>query len=175
MRLIPFVALLTLSTATGAVDKVHSLNVKPGLWEVTTTVTANAEIPIPAALLEKLTPEQRARIRDRIDARKTEPGKTTTRKQCLTRKQLQSGIPFGPDEKSCTRMTFTSSRSKADMRLKCFDPGTNSHGTLQIRALSPESVKGSLSFSVDHGDNATNSTSSSFTAKWIGPICHGTK
>ena len=54
MRLIPLIALLALSTGTGAVDKVQSLNVKLGLWEVTTIAAANTEMPIPAGLLERL-------------------------------------------------------------------------------------------------------------------------
>jgi hypothetical protein len=160
--------------AVWAADKVQPLNVKAGLWEVTTTVTTSGELPIPAGLLEKLTPEQRARIKDRIEARKSEPGKTTIRKLCLTRKQLDNGIPFGPDRKSCTRTVLTSSASEVDLRVECLDQGIKRDGTFQIEALSSENAKGSVRFSAASGDNAMRSTST-FTANWIAPFCGPTK
>jgi Protein of unknown function (DUF3617) len=166
--------ILTSSVAVWAADKVQPLNVKAGLWEVTTIVTTSGELPIPAALLEKLTPEQRARIKDRIDARKSEPARTTIKEQCLTRKQLDSGIPFSPDRKSCTRTVLTSTGSKVDVRVECLDQGIKTDGIFQVEALSSGNVKGAVSFSATGGDGAINSTSI-FTAKWIGPSCSPTK
>ena len=164
----------TLSLATQGADNAKSLNVKIGLWEVTTTVTTSEEMPIPAGLLEKLTPGQRARVEERMKARKSEPGKTTIKKQCLTRKYLEYGIPFGRDRKSCTRTVLTSTSSKVDMHVECLGKGVKSSGIFQIEALSSENVKGSMRLSTTGGDNATNSTST-FTAKWIGPFCSTTK
>src|ERR1700737_205638 len=173
MPLIPLVALLSCSTASGAVDKVQSLNVKTGLWEVTTTVVTSAEMPIPAGLLEKLTPEQRARIKDRIAARKSRPAKTAIKKQCMTKRQLDHGIPFNPDRKSCTRTVLTSTGSKVDMRVECLVQGIKSDGTFRIEAVSSENVRGSVHFSATASDNPNSI--STFTAKWIGPVCSATK
>jgi hypothetical protein len=164
----------TLSLATQGADNAQSLNVKIGLWEVTTTVTTSEEMPIPAGLLEKLTPGQRARVEERMKARKSEPGKTTIKKQCLTRKHLDDGIPFGRDRKSCTRTVLTSTSTKVDTRVECLGKGFKTSGIFQIEALSTENVKGSMRFSATGGANATNSTST-FTAKWIGPLCSTTK
>lgn len=165
----------TLSLATQGADNAQCLNVKIGLWEVTTIVTTSEEMPIPTGLLEKLTPGQRARVEERMKARKSESGKTTTiKKQCLTRKHLDDGIPFGRDRKSCTRTVLTSTSSKVDMHVECLGKGVKSSGIFQIEALSSENVKGSMRLSTTGGDNATNSTST-FTAKWIGPFCTTTK
>jgi hypothetical protein len=170
MRLIPLIALLTLSTATGAVDKVQSLNVKLGLWEVTTTAAANTEMPIPAGLLEKLTPEQRARVEERIKARSSDTVRVIRRKYCLTKEKLNKGPTFLQDRKSCTRTLLTSNKGKVDMRLECFDHGIKSDGSVQIEALSFGNVKGAVRSSATGGENAMNSTTT-FTAKWIGPLC----
>jgi hypothetical protein len=164
----------TLSVATQGADNAQSLNVKTGLWEVTTTVTASEEMPIPAGLLEKLTPGQRARVEERMKARKSEPAKTTIKKQCLTRKHLDDGIPFDRDRKSCTRTVLTSTSSKVDMHVECLGKGFKSSGIFQIEALSSENVKGSMRLSATGGANATNSTST-FTAKWISPFCSTTE
>ncbi len=168
MRLIPLVALLALSPVLGAVDKVQLLKVRPGLWQVTTTVTAN-QLPIPAGLLEKLTPEQRARVEERINTQTTHETEVTARRYCLTREELRKGPTFGEERKSCQRTTLTSSASQVDMRLECFDHNIKTDETLHIEALSSESVKGSLRFSVA-GDDGVDS-SATFTAKWMGPQC----
>jgi hypothetical protein len=120
--------------------------------------------------LEKLTPEPRDRIQDRIEARKSESGKTTIKKQCLTRKHLEHGIPFSPDLKSCTLTVLTSTSSKVDLHMECLEKGVKYDGILQIEALSSENVEGSIRFSATGGDNATNSAST-FPARWIGPFC----
>ena len=73
----------TLTLTTQRADNRPSLNLKIGLWEVTTTVTTSEEMPIPAGLLEKLTPAQRARVEERMKARKSEPEKNNHQKAVL--------------------------------------------------------------------------------------------
>jgi hypothetical protein len=174
MRLIPLVALVALSTALTAVDKEQSLKVKLGLWEVTTTVAANQEMPIPAGLLEKLTPEQRARVEERRKARVPDAPKVTRRKYCLTQEQLKNGPTFGLDRKSCNRTTLTSNDGRVDMHMECFDHDMKKDETLHIEALGSENVKGAVSFSATGGSTAMNSEST-FTARWIGPVCGPSK
>ena len=155
----------------GRRTKVQPLNVKVGLWVLTTTETASGELPIPARLLEKLTPEQRARIEDRIKAKSSEPPRMTTREHCLTKEELTKGVTFGEDRKSCTFMVLTSTRNKLEMRIECLNPGQDikSQGTLQVEAIDSKGVKGSIRRTA-LGDH-TADTTSKFTAKWIGPSC----
>jgi uncharacterized protein DUF3617 len=180
MRLIPLVAMLTLSTALTAVDKVQSLKVKVGLWEVTTTVMANTEMPIPAGLLEKLTPEQRARVQERMTSRSPDaPPRVTTRRYCLTEQQLKKGPTFDQDGKSCRQRSLTSSDRKVDMhvvdiQMECFDHDIKRDETLRIEALSSESVKGFLRFSATDTDHDPNSIAT-FIARWIGSSCSPSK
>ncbi|HTE88846.1 MAG TPA: hypothetical protein VK639_07845 [Terriglobales bacterium] len=61
--------LVMLSSVTvWAADKLQPLNVKTGLWETTTTRITSGEIPIPAEMLARLTPEQRAKMEARMKA-----------------------------------------------------------------------------------------------------------
>jgi len=175
MRRISVVALITFAAAIGAAGKSQPLNVKLGLWEVTTTITTASDLPIPAGLLERLSPEQRARVEERMEARKGDSGKTTVRKQCLTREQLDHGIPFAQHKKSCIRTVLTSSATKLEMRVKCVDQGINSDETFHIEAVTFESVKGSFDVSPTEGGDNTTKSNSTFTARWIGPLCTPTK
>src|SRR5882724_1490051 len=56
------------SAAVWAGGKFQPLDVKTGLWETTTTNTHSGEMPLPAELLDRLTPEQRARMEARMKA-----------------------------------------------------------------------------------------------------------
>jgi hypothetical protein len=170
MRRIPLVAMFTLSVATWAADKAQPLKLKAGLWEVT-TVTTSSDLPVPATILDKLTPEQRARMEERISARKADPGRTTIKKLCVTRKQLEDGIPFRPDRKSCRRMAVTSSGSTVEMRIECVSrpQAGRSEETLEIEAIDSQTIRGFIRLTAKGGQGAESNTT--FTARWIGPVC----
>lgn len=108
-----------------------------------------------------------------MKARSGEKTRTTTHKSCLTKQDLDKGATFGENKKSCSRTIFASTRSKAEVRLVCEDQGMKTDATFQIDALSAESVKGSVHLMMDGGGHTMNSNSS-FTAKWIGPVCSAT-
>ena len=174
MRRSPLVALLALSTVIAAVDKVQSVQLKLGLWEVTTTVTANKELPIPAGLLEKLTPKQRARVEERVRASSSDAPKITKRTYCLTEEQLNEGPTFGQEPKSCKRTALTSSDKTVRLRMACFDNDRESDGTLQVEALASDRVRGSVKFSLA-GAEASPNSAATFSARWIGPVCSSTR
>jgi hypothetical protein len=170
MRTIFVVSTLLLSVAVGAEDKIQPLDIKVGLWEVTNTSTASGEMPIPADLLSRLTPEQRAMMEERMKARSAGQGKTTTYKKCLTKDQLEKGPTFGEGKKECSETIVTSNSSKADVRVVCEGQGLKGDGSLRVEALNSENVKGSSHVTMTGGDR-TMISSSTFTAKWIGPAC----
>jgi hypothetical protein len=60
------------------------------------------------------------------------------------------------------------------MQVEYLEKGIKNDGTFQIEALSSENVKRSMEVSGTCGDNATRSTST-FTARWIGPFCGAAK
>jgi hypothetical protein len=115
-RKIPVVLMVTAS-ALWAADKYQPLDVKTGLWEVSTTISTGGQLPIPADLLEKLTPEQRARFEERMNAKSLQPAKPIVSKNCLTQEQLDKGDSFTENRKSCTHTIVSSTRSKAEVRL----------------------------------------------------------
>ena len=173
MRAIFIGLLLASSIHVWAADKVQPLNLKVGLWEVTKSMTTSGEMPVPAELLARLTPEQRARLGERMKARSAEKPKTTTRKNCLTREELDKGATFSENKNSCKRTVIASTSTKAEVRVVCEDQGMKTDVTFQIDALSAESVEGSVHLIMDGGGHTMNSNSS-FTAKWVGPVCGAT-
>ena len=60
VRTLGTILLLIGSISAWAADKIQSLNLKVGLWEVTHTTSLTGTPPIPPEMLAKMTPEQRA-------------------------------------------------------------------------------------------------------------------
>ncbi len=165
------ILLATASVALWAGGKVLTLNVKPGLWEVTETTGVAGQIPIPAGMLEKLTPEQRTRFEDRLKSESSAP-KPTVYKRCITQNDVDKG--FSLDDKPCTRTVVSSTASRMDVKLDCLINDTKWNGRGQFEAVDSENVKGHIQAVASNGDH-TMRASSSYTAKWIGSSCGSTK
>src|SRR6266568_18776 len=58
--------------------KIQPLNVKPGLWETTATYKTSGAPPIPPETLAKLTPQQQARLEERMKANSAGSSNTNT-------------------------------------------------------------------------------------------------
>jgi hypothetical protein len=173
MRLIPTLAITAfplLSLILWAADTAQRLNIKSGLWEVTTTDAKNSDEPIPDTILGKLTPEQRARIEERMKARKADLQKAAVSTQCITEDQLERGVPFRPVHDGCNWISVSSTSDKVTMRAECVAHGTTTIGTLSMEALGPQEAKGSIQYLTTRGD-AASSLTSTFVAKWLGQRC----
>ena len=78
LRFLTMVLFLTASVSSLAQKKnaddpqhgatLQPLNIKPGLWEQTVNTTIAGEMPISTEMLNRLTPEQRARMEERMKA-----------------------------------------------------------------------------------------------------------
>jgi hypothetical protein len=153
--------------AAWSADSVQRLDVKTGLWETTVTLDRSGPLPIPAELLAQLSPEQRAKLEEKMKA--GPPGaKTTVHKHCLKKEDLDKPLAFGNDEKlSCNRTIVTSSRSKQEFHIACTSGGMKESGTVRIEALDSENVKGSSQMSVTNAARTMN-VNATFSGKWIG-------
>jgi hypothetical protein len=157
-----------------AADAVQPLDVKLGLWESTSTMERTGAPPIPAEVLARLTPEQRAKIEERAKASAQQGPKTATRKHCVKKEDLDKAMAFGNDDKNCHRTVVATSSSKLEFRMECGAGTMKSNGTVRIEAVSSEHVKGSIQMTV--GDGTRNmKLNSTFDSKWLGPVCEASK
>lgn len=135
LRITTFLVTLTLPMVTFAA----SLNVKPGVWETTTSSTAN-ESNIPADTLAKIPPEMRARIEAKIKANQ----QPHVVKSCITQDDLnQNKMVDSPTYGSCTRKIISSSSNKMTMQSICPPPHT-SRSQVTVEALTPEKMVGTI-------------------------------
>lgn len=151
------------------------LDVKTGQWENTLSGQTTGLPPIPEEVLSKMTPEQRARMEAVMQSRSGQGQKATAAKSCLTKDKLDKAFAVGDESiKSCTRTLSSSSGSEQEIRIECNREGMKSTGTVKVKAVDSENVKGSMQMTVAHGDHTMN-MNYTFAARWIGPVCTESK
>jgi len=163
-----FAAMLFCSTAWAA--DTTPLDVKPGQWETTLTTETAGQLPIPQELLDKMSPEQRARMEQAMKARAGKGPTTHTSKSCVRKDQLDKPFNPGEDRKSCKMTVVTSSRTKQDIRMECENESGKQTGVFRIEAADPENVKGAVQMTMSNGGRTMN-VNSNFSAKWLGAAC----
>ena len=150
--------------------KLQPLNVKPGLWESTRTISRAGEMPIPAEMLNRLTPEQRARMEERMKAKSAAHTNTTTEQHCVTKEDVERDRLKLAEAKECTTTVLNSTTTTVKAKLVCDQEGMHATGTLELVAADPEHVNGSYQSTVNAGGQAMN-VQGTWASKWLGSSC----
>jgi len=148
--------------------RAEPLNVKPGLWETTTTsVKQGARRP---TNLDKLTPEQRAKVEQKLDNQvKTE---TNTVISCLKDAQIRSGEAFigKSHQATCSHTFLTRTPDDLIANLQC--SGANGMtGRIEIHAADPEHMSGKIQMTYGAEDKLQLLNRSEVNARWIKSEC----
>lgn len=164
----------TKSRPSESAVKMQPLNIKPGLWESTRTISRAGQMPIPAATLNRLSPEQRARVEARMKANAASHSRTTTEKQCVTREQIEDQKLDLDGEQACTTTITNSTSTMAKGNVSCNTQGMQGHGTFEIESSDPEHYKGSAHSTLT-GSGQSMNVDVAFTSKWLGSRCEDAK
>lgn len=162
------------STDSQPAVKLQPLNVKPGLWESTRTIKRAGQMPIPAEMLSRLTPEQRARMEERMRANSAAHSNATTEKHCLTKEDLERDRLKLAETKECTTTVLNSTSTSVKAKLVCDMEGMHATGSLELVAADPEHVNGS-SHSTINGNGHTMNVEGTWSARWLGSSCGNVK
>jgi hypothetical protein len=153
--------------------KLQPLNIKTGLWEATVTYKRSGELPLPPGTLEKLLPEQRARLEERM---KGNSGESNTRsyRSCLKKEDLEN--PDFTDKKQCTWTTLelTSTTAKGSAVCEYREIGARLSGTAEIIAVDEKHIKGTIRMTAP-GTSKRIVADGTLTAKWLGSSCGSVK
>jgi hypothetical protein len=144
------------------------LNIKTGEWESTVSSDTNGQLPVPQEMIDKMTPEQRAKMEAMMKARGMQGPRTSVTKHCIKKEDLDK--PFGNDNKSCKPTIVTSSATKQEIHMECDMGGGKQVGTLKFEAVDSSTVRGSMQMSASNGGRTMN-VNSTFSGKWLGSAC----
>jgi hypothetical protein len=166
--------------AACAAQNLKPLDVKLGLWE-TTASTETAGMPkmqgtpsIPADVLAKMPPDQRARMEAMLKARAGGGPMVTTTKVCMTKDSLTNGAAFSRANRSCTTKVITSTPNNQQIHMDCDQGGGKVSGDLNVDRVDSEHIKGSMTMKSAGGPAPVN-MKMSFETKWLSPDCGDVK
>ncbi len=170
------VALIVASVvAIPALASAASLNIKPGLWQVHSTVKRSGMPPIPDSVMAKLTPDQRTKLEAALKARAAQAPKDTVTKSCITEKDLEKPMPLDPGahNKDCKSTLVKSSHTMQLIHVECAGQ-QNVTGDWKFEAIDPKSIIGTMDMKVSAGTH-TMTVNGKFQGKWLQASCETPK
>jgi hypothetical protein len=148
-----------------AADK---LDVKPGLWEITSSHNISGIPPMPKELLDKVTPEQRAEMETAFRKEAEKGPQTDTERECITKQDIEQPFDMG-DAKDCTQTVVRTTRTTQEVRLTCKGELKGS-GVMRVTTPTPETMTGTLDLQLGDGQDAMK-VKSQLSGRWLGPDC----
>lgn len=148
----------------GAADK---LDVKPGLWEITSTHQITGIPPMPKEWVDKVTPEQRAAMETAFKKESEKGPQSDTERECITKQKAQQ--PFDIGDKNCTQTVVRTTRTTQEVRLTCNGEMKGS-GVMRVTTPTPETMTGTLDLQLGDGEDAMK-VKSHLQGRWLGPDC----
>jgi hypothetical protein len=157
--------LVMLSLAAAGLVPAQNMNldVKLGLWEIT-SVSQNSGMP--SIDTSKMSPEMRERVEAAMKGR-AGTGTPHTNRTCITKEKLQDNKMFDPQSaQNCKRTILTNSRTVAEVKIECQNEKYPINGTLRFEMTSRDTMKGLVKMS--GGPMNMNTT---MTGKWLSDSC----
>jgi len=148
-----------------AADK---LDVKPGLWEITSTHHISGVPPMPKEWTEKVTPEQRAAMEAAFKKEAEKGPETDTERECISKKEAEQSFDIG-DTKDCTQKVVRTTKTTQEVHLSCNGEFKGS-GVLRVTSPTPQTMTGSLELQLGEGKDAMK-VKSELEGRWLGPDC----
>ena len=159
-----------LSLAASAAWAGEPLNLKPGLWEMSTNTALNGSM-IPPALLAQMPPEQRARMEAALKQQSGAAHAHSTR-SCITKEYLQRGSVHtdkDEDHEHCQYRVVTQTPTNMETHFQCTGEGARD-GEMKMEVVNPEQFKGALRVSTPNGK-----VTMQITGHWVGASCAAEK
>jgi len=165
-RMLILAGLLSLPLAGTAADK---LNVKLGLWEITTTTQMSGLPQLEPDVLAKMSPAQRAQMEAAFKAEASKGPHKDVSKECVTQKDVDHPFHTAADRKDCKQTIVSTTRTSQEVHMVC----TGQHkgtGTFRVTAPNPQTISGD--FNLTSGDGAGSMVvKTQLKGRWLGPDC----
>jgi len=151
-------------------------DIKPGLWNISTTTQMSGAPPIPN--LDQMTPEQRARIEAAL---KNVGGGShaITMKKCITKEDIQKALAEASSSKdsTCSPKLVSSSASKVVLHIDCTQEKreTKSSGDIIVERQDSEHFKATGTVKINSANGRTMDVKSALTGTFVSSDCGDVK
>jgi Protein of unknown function (DUF3617) len=154
----------------------QTFDVKPGLWDITTTTEISGMPPVPN--LDQMTPEQRARVEGAMKNMTAAPHVNKT-KSCVTREGIEKAIAKASSSQNnrCATKISNMTASRVDLHIECTpEKGEmKTNGDITIERQDPEHIKGNGGMKVGGVNGRTMNVKWSMTGAFISSDCGNVK
>src|SRR5450631_3734418 len=124
---------------------VPQLNVKLGLWEISTHPQVNGSLPITDEQLQKMPPEQRAKFESAMQAAIARGAQPRIFKECMTAEKRSRGFNAGSDQsKNCQVTLVTNTPSEFESHRECSTEDGKQSTSVHFRVVSTDHVSGTV-------------------------------
>ena len=153
-----------------------AMNVDPGLWEVTTHPQLSGERPqIPDSMLQRLSPEQQAKMKERMAAMMAKRSEPKKFKKCMTAEKLAKGFSER-DEENCKTTVITNTASEFAAHRHCTGQGgKNTDSKIHFKIASRHETQGTVDIAMTQPDGKMTNIHTTMEARWLGADCGGIK
>ncbi len=143
------------------------LNVKLGLWEMTTVVQMSGA---PAVDTSGMSAAQKAQVEAAMSSMQQNLAKPQVNRTCVTKEKVEGDLFQDAKQESCKRSVLESTSTTLGLKFECAGPRPSS-GEVHFVAVSPDVIKATSKMLID-GKQSVATTS---TGKWIGEACGDVK
>jgi hypothetical protein len=145
------------------------LDVRMGLWEITSTVNVDGRMP--GVDTSRMTPQQRAEMAAAM--RGTETPQTTSVTSCITREDFDRKNFVITEDRNCRQTITKNTKTRLDETIRCSgDRAAN--GTLHIEAQTPTAYTGTVkTTAIEQGRKTT--TTVTMAGRWLAASCGDVK
>ncbi len=144
---------------------------------MTSTGKTTGAPPIPAELLARMTPEQRAKFQAAMAASMARSSVPHVYKQCITERSLQRGIELQKSNnngaRNCRQTIVSSGASVIEVHEECYGREKTS-GTFHFETVGPQTVTGTIHMTMTEGAH-TMTVNRTLQGKWVGGDCGSLK
>jgi hypothetical protein len=171
------VALTGLALCVAAPALAQSLDVRTGLWEVTTKRSTTGMPQLPAMspeMLAQLPPAQRAQIENMMKTRRSVAPGVQAHRTCITRASLDKTPDFGPAERDCTRTRDSRTARGWQVQEVCRAGGGKQTMNIRYDVVNRQTIKGTVDIAMrEGGHNIT--MKQEMHGRWLGSDCGDVK
>lgn len=161
-------AALLLTTLSAAGAGAERLDVKLGLWEMTSIMRFSGMPPLPKELTDKMTPQQRAEMAADLKAAAEEEPEPDVSSECITQEDLDKPFESGNSDE-CTQTIVRTTRTTQEIRMVCTGK-TRGSGVFRVTTPTPETMTGVLDLKAGDGPDPFT-IKGTVKGRWLGPDC----
>ncbi len=151
-----------------------TLDLKPGLWQVTSIGAMTGVAPIPPEVLANMPPEKREQAEAALQAAMARASQPQVTRNCVTEDQLRRGLNFdNKPNPSCQRTMVSNTSSVLMVHEECTG-ARRMVGNFRFTAIDRETMKGDIEVMMSNGADTTT-MKRSLQGKWLGSDCGDVK